>query len=234
MTQHDRHTQRLIIDLVANREKIFKELKRQPRGGSATKRPESLDESHRRERYEARSRAVSAAAKSPRLAPADMANGGAGSSGEKSPGLTHARRISGISGILANRGPILNLEPGDNLQLDGTTLPSGGDDEAAKPAATTGLTPAHVEVTVTDESTTPVAPLPGESPIKKPSLGRSHRIGGRPVGGLQRHLKRESVHAGEMSGDIQDKDAAAVAANTRTGSDGARYSVTLTDGPTRP
>ena len=233
MTQHDRHTQRLIIDLVANREKIFKELKRQPRGGSATKRPESLDESHRRERYEARSRAVSAAAKSPRLAPADLANGGAGSSGEKSPGLTHARRISGISGILANRGPILNLEPGDNLQLDGTTLPSGGDDEVAKTAATTGSTPAHVEVTVTDEST-PVALPPGESPIKKPSLGRSHRIGGRPVGGLQRHLKRESVQATEMSGDVQDKDAAAVAANTRMGSDGARYSVTLTDGPTRP
>jgi len=223
VTQHDRHSQRLIVDLLANREKIFKELKRASRGVSGAKRPESLDESHRRERYEARARAVSSAAKSPRLAPADMANG---ASGERSPGLTHARRISGISGILQHRAPALSLDLGESLPLDGG-LPAGGDDE---PAVTTETAP--VDVVVTDESV--VAPLPGEQVIKKPSLGRSHRIGGRPVGGLQRHIKRESVQAAEVSAEgVQDKDAAAVAANTRKGSDGARYSVTLTDGPVR-
>jgi hypothetical protein len=228
VTQHDRHSQRLIVDLIANREKIFKELKRQSRAVSSTVRPESLDESHRRERYEARSRAVSAAAKSPRLAPADMANGGSsGGTGDKSPGV-HSRRISGISGILANRAPISNLEPGDSLQLDGT-LPSGGDDgDAVAPAkhiaATTMETGGPVEVTVTDES--------ASLPMKKPSLGRSHRIGGRPTGGLQRHLKRESFQATEISGDVHDRDAASLAASARS-SEGARYSVTLTDGPAR-
>jgi hypothetical protein len=221
VTQHDRHSQRLITDLFANREKIFKELKRASRGVSGPKRPESLDESHRRERYEARARAVSSAAKSPRLAPADAPNG---ASGDRSPGTTHARRISGISGILQHRAPALSLEPGESLQLDGG-LPAGGDDEAA---LTTETGP--VDVVVTDES---VGPLVGETPIKKPSLGRSHRIGGRPTGGLQRHIKRESVQAAEGSVEgVQDRDAAAVAANTRKGPD-ARYSVTLTDGPVR-
>lgn len=219
MTQHDRHSHRLITDLLANREKIFKELKRASRGVSgAQKRPESLDESHRRERYEARARAVSSAAKSPRLAPADSPNG------ERSPGMTHARRISGISGILQHRAPALSLEPGESLQLDGG-LPAGGDDEGA--ATETG----PVDVVVTDES---VAPVHGETPIKKPSLGRSHRIGGRPAGGLQRHIKRESLQAAEVGGEgVQDRDAAAVAANTKKGSDGTRYSVTLSDGPLR-
>ena len=216
MTQHDRHAQRLIIDLITHRDKIFKELKRQ---SIRKARPESLDESHRRERYEARSRAVSAAAKSPRLQPADVPNGA-----EK----THARRLSGIFG---NRPPSLALEPGDTISLDGG-LPAGGVDEPSQPVVDKAAT---VEVTVTDESHGFGG---GEPPVvKTPSLGRTNRIGGARVVGLQRHVKRESLQQGQMvrpTGDVGDKDAAAVAANTRGSGDGARpFGVTLTDGPTR-
>ena len=216
VTQHDRHAQRLIIDLITHRDKIFKELKRQ---SIRKARPESLDESHRRERYEARSRAVSAAAKSPRLQPADVPNGA-----EK----THARRISGIFG---NRPPSLALEPGDTISLDGG-LPAGGVDEPSQPVVDKAAT---VEVTVTDESHGFGG---GEPPVvKTPSLGRTNRIGGARVVGLQRHVKRESLQQGQMvrpTGDVEDKDAAAVAANTRGSGDGGRpFGVTLTDGPTR-
>lgn len=214
VTQHDRHSQRLIIDLITHRDKIFKELKRQ---SIRKTRPESLDESHRRERYEARSRAVSAAAKSPRLQPVDVPNGGA----EK----THARKLSGIFG---NRPPSLTLEPGDTISLDGG-LPAGGVDETPQPVVDKS---SAVEVTVTDESQSFGSPV-----AKTPSLGRTHRIGGPRAVGLQRHVKRESLQQGQMVrpvGDVQDKDAAAVAANTRVSGDAGRhFGVTLTDGPTR-
>ena len=216
VTQHDRHAQRLIVDLIMNRDKIFKELKRQ---SIRKARPESLDESHRRERYEARSRAVSAAAKSPRLMPADLPNGE-----EK----TDTRRLSGIFG---NRPPSLALEPGDTISLD-EGLPAGGVDESAQSLA--DKTPT-VEVTVTDES----QGFGGGDPpvVKTPSLGRTHRIGGARAVGLQRHVKRESLQQGQMvrpAGDVQDKDAAAVAANTRVGGDAARpFGVTLKDGMAR-
>jgi len=217
VTQHDRHSQRVIIDLITHRDKIFKELKRQ---SIRKTRPESLDESHRRERFEARSRAVSAAAKSPRLQPADVPNGGA----EK----THTRRLSGIFG---NRPPSLALEPADTISLDGG-LPAGGVDDTSQPVV--DKSPA-VEVTVTDESQGFGG---GEPPVvKTPSLGRTHRIGGARTGGLQRHVKRESLQqglTGRPVGDVQDKDAAAVAANTRVSGDAVRpFGVTLTDGPTR-
>jgi hypothetical protein len=107
--------------------------------------------------------------------------------------------------------------------LDGGSLPVGGADENAED----GVTP--VEVTVTDASSA--------TPIKKPSLGRSHRIGGSRPTGLQRHLKRDSVQQGDsgsMTTDVADKDAAAVAAaNLRGSSSGGRFGVTLVDGPTR-
>ena len=210
VTQHDRHTHRLIVDLISHRDKIFKDLKRPSiRKG----RPESLDESHRRERYEARSRAVSAAAKSPRLIPADLANGS-----DKSPS-TPAKRISGISGILGNRPPSLSLDPGDNVSLDGGALPVGGADDSITTGDTTAAAP--VEVTVSDESGVPI----GEPPIKKPSLGRSHRIGGRPTG-LQRHIKRESIQQGESPNVEGD-----AGVNQRS-SEGGRFAVTLTDRPT--
>jgi hypothetical protein len=185
VTQHDRHSTRLLTDLINNRDKIFQDLKRQ----SKKARPESLDESQRRVRYEARARAVSAAARSPRLPPVDQVNGD-----NKTP--THARRVSGItgitSGILANRPPSLQLEPGDNMMLDGG-LPAGGQDE---PVSVEKVAP--VEVTVTDESTT----LNEGTPTKKLSLGRSHRIGvARPVG-LQRHLKRESQIDATATADV--------------------------------
>lgn len=163
--------------MINNRDKIFQDLKR----ASKKARPESLDESQRRVRYEARARAVSAAARSPRLPPIDQVNG------DNKTTPTHARRLSGItgitSGILANRPPSLSLDPGDNMTLDGG-LPAGGQDE---PVSVEKVAP--VEVTVTDESTN----INEGTPTKKPSLGRSHRIAAptRPVG-LQRHLKRES------------------------------------------
>jgi hypothetical protein len=218
VTQHDRHAHRLLIDLITHREKIFPDLKRQ----SVKKaRPESLDESQRRVRYEARSRAVSAAARSPRIPPADQVNGSA----EKTP--SHTRRLSGIggvtgvTGILGNRPPSLSLDPGDSLSLDGG-LPAGGSDE---PVA---VDSAPVEVTVTDESANP-------TPTKKPSLGRSYPIrSSRPVG-LQRHLKRESVAQDTAPvATEQDKDAVAVAANVRRSLEDKRpVGVTLRDGPAR-
>jgi hypothetical protein len=217
VTQHDRHANRLLVDLITHREKIFPDLKRQ----SVKKaRPESLDESQRRVRYEARSRAVSAAARSPRIPPVDQVNG----STEKTP--AHARRLSGIggvagiSGILGNRPPSLSLDPGDSLSLDGG-LPAGGSDD---PVVTDS---APVEVTVTDES----AP----TPTKKPSLGRSYPIrSSRPVG-LQRHLKRESIQQDTTTtATEQDKDAVAVAANVRRSLEDKRpVGFTLTDGPAR-
>lgn len=216
VSQHDRHAPRLINDLITQRDKIFKELKRQSNRKS---RPDSLDESHRRERSEARARAVSAAARSPRLSPADQANGA-----EKSPG-SHTRRISGISGILSNRTSLV-LDPGELPSLDGG-LPAGGVDDSVALTDKSG----PVEVTVTDA----IAPTPNDgSPRKKPSLGRSNRIGvSRPVG-LQRHFKRESVQQGDVglpSSEIRDKDAAAVAANARRSLDaGKLIGVTLTDG----
>lgn len=215
MTQHDRHALRLMNDLITHRDKIFKDLKRQSRQA----RPESLDESKRRERYEARSRAVSAAARSPRLPPADLLNG------EKTPSPGHARRLSGISGILgthSHRPPSLSLDPGDNISLDGG-LPAGGADE---PEVTDKSAPAPVEVTITDESA-----QVGETPTKKPSLGRSHPIRG-ARGGLQRHIKRESLQQGAAE-PVSDKDAVAVAANVRTSLDGKLMGVTLSDGPVR-
>src|ERR1700737_3162355 len=158
MTQHDRNSLPPITDLITHRDKIFKDLKRQ----SVRKAPPaSLDESNRRERYESRSRAVSAAARSPRIAPADHVNGD-----RKTPS-NHAKRISGITGItgiLGSRPPSLSLNPGDDISLDGG-LPPGGSDELD-----TTDTTAPVEVTVTDESE-----AIGETPTKKPSLGRSHR-----------------------------------------------------------
>jgi hypothetical protein len=219
VTQHDRHAHRLITDLITHRDNIFKEFKRQ---SNRKNRPDSLDESHRRERSEARARAVSAAARSPRLSPADQSN-----SAEKSP-VSHTRRISGISGILGSR-PALALDPGEPLSLDGG-LPPGGADDSVPPTDISG----PIEVTVTDAVT--ASPSDG-TPRKKPSLGRSSRFGvNRPVG-LQRHFKRESVQQGDASlpaSEIPDKDAAAVAANTRRSMDaGKLIGVTLTDGPTQ-
>jgi len=214
VTQHDRHAQRLITDLIDHREKIFKDLKRQ---NGKKPRPESLDESQRRVRYEARSRAVSAAAKSPRMLPVDAANGT-----DKSP--THGRRLSGISGILAHKSPTIALEPGDTISLD-NTLPAGGTDEASVLDSN-----APIEVTVTDEST-PVQENELDTPTKKPSLGRSGRITG--ARGLQRHGKRISLQQGaESISGVQDPDAAAVAANVRRSLEDTRLvGVTLTDGP---
>lgn len=214
VTQHDRHVNRLIIDLISHRGKIFQDLKRQSIRSKA--RPESLDESHRRERYEAKMRAVSATARSPRLAPTDLTNG----AGKTSP--TNPRRLSGISGILGNRPPSLSLDPPEPINLDGG-LPAGGSDDMQ-----VGYKSAPVEVTVTDESAT----TPIDSPTKKPSLGRSGRvIGGRHVG-LQRHIKRESIPPGGSipMTDIQGEDAAAM---RRKSSDVTRIGVTLTDPPVR-
>ena len=133
----------------------------------------------------------------------------------KSPN-TQAKRISGISGILGNRPPSLSLDPGDNISLDGGALPAGGADDTI--TTTDTAVPAAVEVTVTDESVAPT----GESPMKKPSLGRSHRIGGRPTG-LQRHIKRESVQQGESPTAEDDTGV------KRRSSEGGRFAVTLTD-----
>lgn len=102
--------------------------------------------------------------------------------------------------------------------MDGGALPVGGADDTITTTDTAAAAPAAVEVTVTDESTVPI----GEAPMKKPSLGRSHRIGGRPTG-LQRHIKRESVQQGESpttEGDTGFK---------RGSSESGRFAVTLTD-----
>jgi len=180
VTQHDRHSQRLIIDLITHREKIFKELKRT---SIKKARPESLDESQRRVRYEARSRAVSAAAKSPRIAPADHLTNG----GDKTP--THGRRVSGITGILA-RPPSLPLEPPETISLD---VPYGGAGEEVVKVEGTSVTP---EVTVTDEQGTT---RDDEGPTQKLSLGRAGRISG--VRALQRQGKRVSLpHGSEFAG----------------------------------
>lgn len=219
VTLHDRHVQRLLIDLITHRQKIFDDLKRQ--SAKSKVRPESLDESQRRFRYEARARAVSNAAKSPRLPPADSANGI-----DLAP--PNIRRLSGVTGILgphAHRPPSLGLEPPEPISLDGG-LPPGGVDDA--PSADR---PGPVEVSITRDSGEGVVELPN----KKPSLGRSHRVAGsRP--GLQRHLKRDSLQqgSGTVAGDVTDKDAAAVAANVRRSFEGDRGGgVTLMDGPAR-
>jgi hypothetical protein len=211
VTQHDRHVQRLLIDLIAQRDKIFKELRRQ---SVRKNRPESLDESHRRERYEARSRAVSAAAKSPRIQPVDLTNGA-----EKiaSP---QAKRVSGISGILGHRSTSHPPEPADQLSLDAE--PPAEESNDVNSPVDNSVPP--IEVTKTEDT----LPSAGEFPTKKPSLGRTYRVN-RPVG-LQRHIKRESVPTGEPNSDVQDKDAAAVAANVQRES-GRGFGVTLTDGP---
>lgn len=105
------------------------------------------------------------------------------------------------------------------MTLDGG-LPAGGSDDVELTNHTS------VEVTVTDESAST-----GEM-TKKPSLGRSHRVGGARVG-LQRHLKRESLQQGETTpvADVNDKDAVAVAANVRRSLDGKPLGVTLSDVP---
>jgi hypothetical protein len=98
-------------------------------------------------------------------------------------------------------------------------LPVGGTDDNTEDSVT------PVEVTVTDASSV--------TPIKKPSLGRSHRIGGSRPTGLQRHLKRDSIQQGDsasMTTDVADKDAAA---SLRGSSSSGRFGVTLMDGPTR-
>ena len=95
-------------------------------------------------------------------------------------------------------------------------MPAGGADDTI-----TSTDIAAVEVNVTDESA-----VPGEeSPMKKPSLGRSHRIGGRPTG-LQRHIKRESLQQGESPTSEVDN------AGKRGSSEGGRFAITLKDGPT--
>jgi hypothetical protein len=108
------------------------------------------------------------------------------------------------------------------MTLDGG-LPAGGSDDVEL----TNQTP--VEVTVTDESAST-----GEI-SKKPSLGRSHRVGGGARVGLQRHLKRESLQQGDTTSgvDVNDKDAVAVAANVRRSLDGKPLGVTLSDVPVR-
>ena len=147
------------------------------------------------------------------MLPVDMTNGS-----DKTP--THGRRVSGISGILGNRPPSLALEPGETISLD-NVLPAGGADEQTR--LDSG---APVEVTVTDESG---VQRDGETPTKKPSLGRSGRIAGR---GLQRHGKRMSVQQSADGANVQDPDAAAVAANVRRSLEDSRpLGVTLTDGP---
>jgi hypothetical protein len=118
-----------------------------------------------------------------------------------------------MTGILGNRPPSLALEPPEQVSLD-SGPPVEEFDHVNMPID--GSVP-PIEVIGSDD----VPPSIGEMPVKKPSLGRTHRIG-RPVG-LQRHFKRESVTAGEPS-DVQDSDAVAVAANVHRG-------VTLTDGP---
>jgi len=216
VTQHDRHATRLLQDLITHRDKIFKDLKRH----SVKKaRPESLDESQRRQRYETRSRAISAAARSPRIQPADLANGS-----DKSPGPQNKRLsgVTGVTGILGNRPPSLSLDPGDTLVLD-SGLPAGGQDEQESTEKT-----GSVEVTVTDETQPAVGDV-----VKKPSLGRTTRISAGRVG-LQRHLKRESVQQVDPTAVAADKDAAAVAASVRRSlEEGRPVGVTLTDGPPR-
>jgi RhoGAP domain len=224
VTQHDRHSQRLIVDLITQRDKIFKDLKR----NSVRKaRPESLDESQRRQRFEARSRALSAA-RSPRLAPTDAPNGG----DKTTP--THVRRVSGITGVLGNRPPSIALDPGDTLGRDtlnlDSGLPTGGADEILDKAA-----PVEVTVTTMDEPSVPVPELP--TPHKVPSIGRTTRVHPPRTIGLQRHLKRESLQqspSDPAGTEVQDKDAQAVAASlSRRSLDGGPVRVTLSDAPTR-
>ena len=224
VTQHDRHVPRLIVDLIIQRDKIFKDLKRQ----SVRKaKPESLDESQRTQRFEARSRALSAA-RSPRLAPTDAPNGG----DKTSP--THTRRVSGITGVLGHRPPSIVLDPGDillsrdGLGLDGG-LPVGGKDEEQDKTA-----PVEVTVTGTDEPNAPVGDSP--TPKKVPSIGRTTRVSAPRTVGLQRHLKRESLPQSSTDPSaVQDKDAEAIAASLsrRSIDAGEPVRVTLSDAPAR-
>jgi hypothetical protein len=152
------------------------------------------------------------------MLPVDAANGT-----DKTP--THARRLSGISGILGNRPAALALEPGDTISLD-NALPAGGLDE---PPLADSTVP--IEVTVTEDSAPAAPPSEDESPTKKPSLGRSGRI--TVTRGLQRHGKRISLQQGmEGTAVAQDPDAATMAANVRRSlEDNRLVGVTLSDGP---
>lgn len=70
LTQHERHSYRLVRDLFAHKESVFGELKRASTQSSGRARAISTDESQRRAHVEARNRAVIGAARSRPSSPA--------------------------------------------------------------------------------------------------------------------------------------------------------------------
>jgi hypothetical protein len=120
---------------------------------------------------------------------------------------------------LGNLPPTLSLDPGEPVNLEGG-LPAGGVDDSQVVDKS-----GPVEVTVTDDS----GEVVGELPIKKPSLGRSSRVGVPRTVGLQRHIKRESMQQTETT-----PPAESIVATVRRSLEGGKpVGVTLSDGPTR-
>ncbi|KAF8464561.1 hypothetical protein BDZ91DRAFT_729393 [Kalaharituber pfeilii] len=95
LTQHERHSYRLVRDLFAHRESIFGELKRASTLNSGRARAVSTDESQRRAHVEARNRAVISTARSRQSSPA--------------PGARHRRDVS--SDMSATRFPVAPSSP---------------------------------------------------------------------------------------------------------------------------
>lgn len=107
LTQHERHSYRLVRDLFAHKEQIFGELKRASTLSSGRVRAISTDESQRRAHVEARNRAVIGAARSRPSSPA--------------PSSRHRRDVS-IDG--GNRFPIQTSPTSGSPRSSGRYRPS--------------------------------------------------------------------------------------------------------------
>lgn len=216
LTLHERHSYRLVRDLLDNKERIFGELKRQSSSASShnpssiapTGRPRavSTDESSRRQNTEARNRAIISTAKSRSSSPQPPRHRGAGSidaGGTRFPIATSASPTTSPRNSRAGTG---TYKLRDSLEVPGASPPppppaapslggsEGGIDASQLADSLARHSKLQESESTTVEGTVAASTEPSVDGVnRQSSLGRSGRVTGRPLGRSAGGLGRSSV-----------------------------------------
>ena len=213
LTQHERHSYRLIRDLFAHKEQIFGELKRASTlaSGGGRMRAVSTDESKRRTNIEARNRAVITAAKSRSSSPAPPAH------------------RKGDSGSTITRFPI-SVAPGTTTSPTAGSPRNSGKFKQQRESLEVPQSLAKVDqdIETTESPVTSDGDTPPASAVETPAgLGRTGRAVGARFPRNSTGLVRNAVD--------RKRDSIASSGSVDSGTDSepatATHGVTLTDRP---
>lgn len=195
LTMDERHSYRLVRDLLDHKEAIFGELKRQSSSGTQSTRPRAIstDESNRRANMEARNRAI---------ADRSRANSPA-------PSARH-RRDRSTGGSQSVRFPINVGSPKTRTGRQSLEVPSAIDTAPVEPpAGLNGSTDNNIvtspETVELDPTPVPEAP-PAAEPTPTPGVGKSGSLS-RSSGRYSRisGLNRDSMSASSEGGEKDEK-----------------------------